>query len=239
MDKCRGKKPNEKFHNLFFIDPHGYKSYSSKNLQRVLNLKDTDCLIFIPTNHIYRFSKKEDSPAQNFAIKLGISKESLLKITTSNQFSEQIKEILKQKSNTNFVYSYKLTNQKASNSSYHLFFITKNIVGARKYLESSEKIKEQTAEKQGLFFKLEDYEKDANSFSIYKVIKKFLKTPKTNKELYKKGIEEGILPKKLRKILKDFEKQGYLNIHELTCKKRGIGAFYLNMKEDIIKVYYE
>lgn len=122
----------------------------------------------------------------------------------------QFREISK----SNFVYSYKIQNKQ---NFYHLFFITKNILGAEKFLAAKNKVK-QKLENQLDLFDIEDKEQK---------IKDYLKDFKSNIEIYQWCIEKGILPSEINKsILAKLEKENVLEIK--SPHKRTKGSFYIN-----------
>lgn len=231
-------KKAEKIHSLFFIDPHGYTQCSTDKLKRLFNLSNAEYLMFIPTNHIYRFihprkgdaaasykSTKEE-PAVRFVLDLGVEEDSLKDIKTPNDFVAILKNALKKFADTKYVYSYKVQNKEKSGSFYHLFFITKHIKGAEKFLEAKEKVKSELKNQLSLF-----NEKELN---LEDLLKPFLKKEKTNKEVFIFGIKEGFLKKEINPVLRKWEESECLEINAEF--KRRKGAFYLSDKPE--KLFY-
>ena len=223
------KDNNKKSHNLFFIDPYGYTQYSQRNLNDLLNLNNSDYLIFMPTNHIYRFHKKEDNPARKFVLDLGITDNILKGTKNINSFVKQLTNILKEKANTEYGYSHKIVNKDATNSVFHLFFITKHLRGAEKFLEGIDKIK-------GKFIKQLDFFPLSES-EIKVILKEFLAQEKTNHDLYDEIIKRGYLAKQVTPVLKELESAGTLEINADFHRKKG--AFYLKEKIKTIRIGYK
>lgn len=218
---------NRNLHNLFFIDPYGYTQYSQENLIDLLNLNNSDYLIFIPTISIYRFKNTEDNPARKFVLDLGIQESVLNDIKNVESFAEKLKKELKEKAQVEFAYQYRLKNKEVPYSIFHLFFITKHIKGAQKFLEAKNKI----IEKQGqlIFLSLEESE-------IESKLQKILSKEIDNHELFKEIIKMGYLPKEVTLILKKWEDEGELRIRAEFKRKKG--SYYLtnNEKTVFIKV---
>ncbi len=217
------KNKNYKIHNFFFIDPHGYTQYSTSTLKELLNLKSSEYLIFIPTNHIYRFLKalNENNPAAQFVHNLEMKKKDF---KDANSFVKELEKILKKITNSHFVYSYKIENKEAKSNFYHLLFITKHIIGAEKFLEAINKVKRELLTQLSLF---DDLDKENE-------VKTYLKDWRNNKEIYEWGIRIGLLPKEINPILKDLENKDKLEIG--ADKKRRKGSFYLKSNEIKINV---
>ena len=204
-----------KFLNFFFIDPHGYTEYSTETLKKLLNLKKSEYLIFIPTNHIYRFAKalSEGNPAAKFVRDLGIENKDF---DNANNFVKELENKFKELAQSDFVYSYKIENKEAPNSFHHLFFITKHIRGAEKFLQTKNKIKE------ALPHLFENLDKE-------NAIKEYIQDWRSNHEIYEWGIKNALLPKEINPILRALEKENILVV-QCDNPKRRKGFFYLNEK---------
>lgn len=219
-------------HNLFFIDPHGYTQVSIENLKRLFSTRNCDFLIFIPIYHIYRFLRKEEEseqlkPIANFLLDLGIHETSAIKAATVDTFADLVVEALQAIAGTKWVYKQMIENR-SYNSKYCLFFITRNILGAEKFLEAQSELERS--------FKVTENETQA-SFDFVadidkKSIRNFIKdsTPSDNISLYERGIESGILPKDIRQELKKLEETNRIEVVELPTKKRNKRGFYLDYK---------
>ena len=214
---------NRDIHNLFFIDPYGYTQYSQENLINLLNLNNSDYLIFVPTSSIYRFKNTEDNPARKFVLDLGIQESVLNDIKNVESFAEKLKKKLKEKAQAEFAYQYRLKNKEVRYSIFHLFFITKHIRGAQKFLEAKNKIIEK--QDQLIFLSLEENE-------IESKLQKILSKEIDNHELFKEIIKMGYLPKEVKPILKKWEDEGELRIRAEFKRKKG--SYYLTNSEKTV-----
>lgn len=201
---------------LFFIDPFGYTQISTQNLRRVFSVQNSEVLIFVPTNHIYRFRAGPDKVVAKFLTACGVAREGM-EARDIHEFNSAIKKAFQEMADSGFVYSRAIQNQSASNSSYCLFFITHHIAGARKFLEAVDKIGKET---KTLF--------DLDYAGREKMIADRLAEWRDNTDLCNWGIIQGILPKDIRPILMQWEKANRIEINSKPDRKKG--AFYLDDK---------
>ncbi|MGA7577427.1 MAG: three-Cys-motif partner protein TcmP [Desulfobaccales bacterium] len=215
-------------HNLFFIDPHGYTQVSIDNLKRLFSMEKSDFLIFVPIYHIYRFRPKEvdvsqTKPVADFLKALGINDDDITSADDVEKFANLIVESLRNISGTQWVYKQIIENR-SYNSQYCLFFITKNILGAEKFLEAQHKLEKEIKanEAQASF----DFVSDLYRKSILHYIE--YGKPYDNVGLYEIGIKSGLLPRDIKKELTKLENDGEIEIIELPTKKRKRKGFYIN-----------
>ena len=138
-------KPIAGSHNLFFIDPHGYTQVAISNLRRLFSTSGCEFLIFMPISHIYRFLRKEEdgeqlSPIANFLHDLNINDTDAVKAYDVDKFADLVVTALRNISGAEWVYKQMLVNRAGSNR-YCLFFITRNILGAEKFLEAQSELR--------------------------------------------------------------------------------------------------
>lgn len=230
-------KPAQKGHNLFFIDPHGYTQVSIENLKKLFSTQGCDFLVFIPTYHIYRFLRKEETaeqlvPIENFLSDLGIKNKDAVRVSSSEEFSDLIVGALKAISNSDYVYKQTIENP-TCNSTYCLFFISQHPRGAEKFLEAQKKLKKEIDAKQvqPSFSFIEE----SDTPSLFKAMNPSSKYD--NCDLYRLGIRLGLLPEKVRKQLAQLEKGQKICVECFPDKKRNKGGFYIGYdKEKIIYV---
>ncbi len=227
IDKVTSVLKNQQYiHNLFFIDPYGYTQYSQENLNNLFSLKKSEYFIFIPITHIYRFKDAAKNPARKFLLDLGMKEENLNDQSNLHDLYNDLTSTLGCKAATQYVYYYELKNTSAPNSIHLLLFITKNIIGAEKFLENVERIKVES-EKQGLLFDLKE--------ELKEFLSRLLQNSVTNHKIHEEGIKAGFLPKKINPLLKEWEKADKLEISEMP-EKRKKGAFYLRDRKKTITI---
>lgn len=211
-------------HSLFFIDPFGYTQISKSTYDNYLfNSKNADVLIFIPIYHIYRFIKRDTeeqlAPIAKFLNDFNIPETESQKVYNYGDFAELIKESLQKTAKTQFV-NYKLINNESSNSHYALFFVTKHILGAEKFIEAMQKVDQQP----DLLYKLIATNDEIDFVAGLKKCGKKI----NNKQLYAAGISYNLLPKDINKALSQLEQEGKITVSELPGQKRIRKAFYVN-----------
>jgi three-Cys-motif partner protein len=217
-------------HNLFFVDPHGYTQISIDNLKRLFSTERSDFLIFIPIYHIYRFLRTGEDSEQltsiaNFLRDLNIGEKEAKNAVDLEAFAELVIDALRSISDTEWIYKEMIKN-KQFNSQHCLIYITRNILGAQKFLEAQYQLKEQTkaSQAQTEFAFLEDL--DARSILPFIECGK----PYDNVQLYEIGIKAGLLPKQLNKELKRLEENGKLVVTPCEGQNRKGKAYYIDYK---------
>lgn len=212
-------------HKLYFIDPFGYTQISKSTYDAYLfNSGNSDVLIFIPIYHIYRFLKrgaedKQLTPIAKFLNDLDISEENAKSVSNYKEFAELVKENLKKIAKTRFVY-YKLIDNESSNSHYALFFVTKHILGAEKFIEAIRKFDQQP----NLFYRFIATNDELQFVDMIKNCERSL----TNRHLYFEGIMHGLLSADIKKILTQLECEGKIIVSALHGQKRVGKAFYVS-----------
>ena len=227
-------------HSFMFIDPFGYTQINKDTYNLLFSQNNIDVLIFIPTYFIYRFLKGEETdskykPIAEFLNDFNINKENAIKAKNDVMFAQEIVNSIKKKINSKFVYKRQIKNENNVNS-YHLFFITKHVRGAEKFLDAIWRIEKDNKD---LFTTL-GVISDLDTI-LEKEIKK--KGVLNNCELYELGIELGFRVPKQQEILRQLEKDKKISIYELTGKKRRQNSFYIgfdyfNKNNKIIEIKY-
>lgn len=211
-------------HSFMFIDPFGYTQISKDTYNLLFSQDNIDILIFIPTYFIYRFLKGEEKdpkykPIAEFLNDFNINKEIAVKAKNDSMFAEEIVNSIKKIINFDFVYKRQIKNENNVNS-YHLFFITKHIKGANKFLDA--------------IYRIEKDNKDLFSSSgaisdLETIFENEIKQKGSldNCELYKLGIKLGFCAPQQQKILRELEKENKIVVKEVTDKKRRQNSFYI------------
>lgn len=212
-------------HSFIFIDPFGYTQISKDTYDLLFAQSNIDVLIFIPTYFIYRFLKGEETdskykPIAEFLNDFNISKENAIKSKNDTMFAEEIVNSIKEKINSDFVYKRQIKNENNINS-YHLFFITKHIKGADKFLDAIYRIEKDNKD----LFSSSGAISDLDAIFEDEIKKK---GSLDNCELYKLGIKLGFCSPRQQKILRQLEQDNKILICELTEKKRRQNSFYVN-----------
>lgn len=207
-------------HQLFFIDPFGYTQIHGSTYNRLFCAERTDILIFIPVYHIYRFLRKEIDdeqlkPIGEFLTIFGINENSVKGVHNWQEFAEHIRGGIKKVANTEYVYKKEIRHE-TQNSGYCLFFLTKHIYGAEKFLEVLDGIEKKTP---NLFQNMVDDQDD-------ELIKAILSRSKwSNDGIYQMGIKLGFSKHSINLVLKQLEQDKRIVIREIQQRNRG--SFYI------------
>jgi three-Cys-motif partner protein len=241
-------------HHLFFIDPHGYTQVSTENLKRLFSTQHCDFLIFIPISHIYRFlkpsgsshnriesqhsyledfeidSKKRKTASDNlthpylkFLNGLGIDNVTAQSSNNEDHLARLITSALKLLSE-GYAY-YQMLENDNRNCKYALFFISKNILGAEKFLEAQETLKSKQAK---VNYPLFQFLPPANPASILPHLS--VGEAYDNVKLYELGINAGILPAQLNAELRTLESNQRIFVQEIPGQQRQSRGYYINNK---------
>jgi len=211
-------------HRFFFIDPWGYTQLKGKTYQEIFKAENLDLLIFIPIHSIYRFLRKEKNsnqlkPIADFLRDIGIDEKDAEGFSELIDFIEEIKCAFYKKVGSKYVY-YKILKNEKINDKHTLFFISKHILGAEKFLEVLDKFEE----------------KDLFKFAVSDLEGPFIEDIRdnrelTNCELYKCGILNGLLPKRVKIVLEKLETDKKITVvPEDSCKKHIRRYFYIGYK---------
>jgi three-Cys-motif partner protein len=216
------------YHKFYFIDPYGYSQIKIEDIQKLLQLKKTELLFFIPISHIYRFRKATDlNPSiSQFIDSYQINTNN---INTENDLIDNIEESFKKIFSTNpyYICSYPLT-KKTSSNKYSLFFISQHILGAEKFLELCYKIR-----KDGDLFGTNPLFEEKNINKLYQFIKS--ERAINNIHLYEYLIKNSCLPKHFTEAIKE---KRLKNI-KISNNNKNYNINYKNYKDKKVKTLFE
>ena len=247
--------------NLVFIDPYGYKDIKKELLIDLMKNGYTEVILFLPISHMQRFTnaaiQDEDSiiqyeplrkfvnsffPNTNHPIRQGTVK--------AREYIRYVADALKF-GNKYFATSYFIERDKANY--FALFFISSNIFGFEKILESKwildEKhgggfmLPESTGNLFAEEFALEAKNDNANRLKM--ILEETLKTPHTNNEIYEIVLRNEFLPKHANELLREMQQSNphFSVINIATGKIARKNSFYLSYQRyketPIVKMYIE
>jgi three-Cys-motif partner protein len=216
-----------------FIDPYGYKDIKASDIKYLLRSKKSEVLLFLPTQFMFRFESKGTPECLVEFIDELVPIEKWPFSETGIDFIETLTDAFRSYFGKDyFVDSFIITRDK--NQFFCLFFFTSHIYGFDKMLEAKWKIDEEDG--RGWSFNSGNnlfsiLEKKANTFKFEQKLIDFLKTERTNGELYEFRVHNGHLATHANEILVKFQTEGRL----LSVKADGTPArkssFYLNYKD--------
>lgn len=213
---------------FIFIDPYGYKEIKADDIKRLLFANNSEVLLFLPTQNMFRFeSKGTPESLQKFISEL-VPIEEWPESETGLNFIETLLDKFREYLGSKyFVDSFIIT--RGTNQYFCLFFFTSHIRGFEKMLESKWEIDEEQGRswKQGMRSDLfADQEKIAKTEKLKSALYDYLDEERTNGDLYEFGLNQGFLPRHVNSILKKFQIDDILKIEKTDGSKIRKGAFY-------------
>lgn len=213
--------------SFIFIDPYGYKEISASEIKSLLENKNSEVLLFLPTQFMYRFDT-HGTPQALVDFIHEIVDFKLWEPTTSVwTFIEQLKDGFRNFLGKDyFVDTFAI--EKDQSTVFSLFFFSSHIRGFEKMLEAKwdldkEKGKGWSYEKTiGLFASLEINVLEEKLLNFIETGKRY------NSDIYEFTLRSGFLPKHATEIFKHLQKQNKLFILSDQTDKVRKGAFYLN-----------
>lgn len=211
---------------FIFIDPYGYKEIRPGAIKELMAGGNTEVLLFLPTQHMFRFSQKGTPVAlsdfleelrygRGFPAGMGVT-----------DYLDYIKDGFRLLMPDCYVDSF--TIRKDAQTAFCLFFFTSHIYGAEKMLETKWKLDND----QGKGWSYQDEGIAGGLFDLpqtnplEKLIEASLASgAKTNEALYESTIHAGFLPTHTTQILTSMQKQGRIHVIPENTRK---GAFFLN-----------
>lgn len=220
---------------LFFIDPYGYKNIKPRHVKKLLSLKTTEAILFLPASHMYRFANRclkspfcGSEPLYDFLIELFSN--SVPSFNSATDFIERCKRQFKNYLSHEEVLVDSFSIERNRTNTYCLFFFTSKILGFEKMLEEKWKIDTD----QGKGFKLTNQQMglfDSVNISEYpKMLESYISENNnvTNKDIYYFGLNNGYLPKHSKQVLKRLEDSGRRVTESLDGKP--VKGYYISYK---------
>ncbi len=236
--------------NLVFIDPYGYKDIKKEILLNFMKNGRTEVILFLPISHMLRFTnvamQDDDSitqyePLRNFVYSFFPDENHPIRQNTvkAKDYIQYIADALKF-NDMYYATSYYIERDKAN--IFALFFMSSNIFGFEKVLETKWKLDEE----QGGGFRLPEKDQTLNMFAkefaletknenaqrLRTILEKALKTPKTNREIYELVLRSEFLPKHANEVLKELQENNpkFSVLNYNTGEKARKNSFYLSYK---------
>ncbi|RTQ52379.1 three-Cys-motif partner protein TcmP [Hymenobacter gummosus] len=224
---------------LLFIDPWGYKDIRIADLRAALVGGQSEVLLFLPTEMMYRFANKayHDDFSGGEALQQWLKEvfpEQLPRFANVHDFINQLRHRLQNR--LEVPYSSRFTLETAGHNTYSLFFFTSNRRGLEKMLEA-QWMQDPTA---GSGHRLEQ------TFTLFKpgelenypakLVAYLAAAPsRTNEDLLEFGLAEGFLPKHTNEVLRKLQATGRLHVSASDGQNMRKGAFYLNNPDRMVR----
>ncbi len=231
--------------NLLFIDPYGYSKIKREVLEHLLANTHTEIILFLPISFMYRFTNAAVNDTNNIAQYQGLRDfihsffpEETSFASDNMNVHTYINSITSALRFSKDVYTTSYYIERSPSNYFALFFMTKHIYGFEKILE----VKWLLDENKGKGFNIPDptgnlfeevFAKEdelKNSKELEQYLKDFLKTARTNRELYEFVLRKEFLPKHANQILKDLHKKNKISAVLEDGQPTRKGAYYINYK---------
>jgi len=217
-------KKQKKF---IFIDPYGYKNIKPSDIKAILECGDTEVLLFLPTQFMYRFDRKGTPPAlKEFNDELNIIQDERNTISDW-QYIEQLKVRFRELvSERYFVDTF--TIEKDPNTIFCLFFFCNHIRGFEKMIDAKWEI--DTERGKGYSYKGGNLELFSPTYELESKLKKYLEDgQRSNGDIYEFTLRLGFRPKHAKHIFESWQKiPNNFVVVDSKGKVARKGSFYIN-----------
>jgi len=236
--------------NLVFIDPYGYKDIKKELLLNLLANGRTEVILFLPISHMQRFTNAalqdeeeiiQYEPLRQFVFSFFPQKIHPIRMNTVSvmEYIQYLADALKFNDKF-YATSYYIERDKAN--TFALFFMSSNIFGFEKILETKWTLdeehgggfrlpeKDQTINMFAEEFAIETKNENARRLRI--IIETALKTTQTNRDIYELVLRNGFLPKHANEVLKEIQNTNprFTILNYNTGEKVRKNSFYLSHK---------
>lgn len=224
-------RKDQRSKSLFFIDPYGYKDIRPKDIRDILQCGNTEVLLFLPIAHMYRFAETSlrtpfpgSEPLRDFLTELfGNTRPTFRSVY---DFITQLKQGFRAYTNLRSVFVDTFTIERDATNVYCLFFFTSHIRGYEKMLEAKWKVDASRGKGYKLNKSLSFFSEIELSGYTEKLFQYIRNCPyRTNREIYRFGLENGFLPKHTNKILRTWKKRKDFKVFSLDDKP--VKGFYI------------
>jgi three-Cys-motif partner protein len=215
---------------FIFIDPYGYKEIRISDIKSLLAGRNSEVLLFLPTQFMFRFEEKGTPESLKEFISEILPKEQWPKSDTGVDFIENLMDgFQKALGEEFFVDRFIITRDK--NQFFCLFFFTSHIYGFDRMQDAKWEIDEE--EGRGWQFGgdsnlFDTIEKTANTFIFERKLKEFLSSSRTNSEVYKFTLHQRHKPSHCNEILTKLQNENCLEVLNKDRSKGRRSAFYIN-----------
>lgn len=224
---------------FIFIDPYEYKHIKASQIKSLLAYKNSEVLLWLPTQHMYRFSNSGTPLALKDFIEELVPYTNWKESDSVWHFIEQLK-VAFQRYIGDDLFVDTFTIQKDVSTVFCLFFFSTHIRGFEKMLETKWTIDteqgkgwEYTGNHPTLFH-------DVKTNPLEDKLTEFMKGNfRTNGEIYAFTLRQGFLPRHTNEILKDWESNDRITITRADNTKPRKSSFYVayeHYKQDYNKV---
>lgn len=229
LKKLKGILSSLKKQKAFiFIDPYEYKHIKASDIKELLKTKNSEVLLFLPTQFMYRFHTNGTPEALKDFIEELTEYKNWKETDSVWSFIDQLKTAFRNYLGDNsFVDTF--TIKKDSSTVYCLFFFSPHIKGFEKMLEAKWEIDTEqgkgwnySGNEPSLFF-------DQKINPLEQKLKDFLGLRnRYNGEIYEFTLRLGFLPKHANEVFYNWQANNQIDVLTITDEKVRKRAFYIS-----------
>lgn len=226
---------------FIFIDPYGYKNIKPNDIKAILECSNTEVLLFLPTQFMYRFNRNGTPLAlKEFNEELNI-KQDEWNTQSDWQYIELLKERFRELvGDKYFVDTF--TIEKDSNTIFCLFFFCSHIRGFEKMIDV--KWEMDPLRGKGYSYKGSNLELFSPTHELEEKLKKYIGYKKrSNGDVYEFTLRHSFRPKHATDIFKVWQKQNpNFKVIDSKGEEARKNSFYVNYddyKNNYSKVHFK
>jgi three-Cys-motif partner protein len=246
VKEVNGKGQNER--NLVFIDPYGYKDIRAVTLNSIMQNGITEIILFLPVSFLYRFAdtalteteKIQYEHLRNFIFTFFPETHPFWGADSGNiqQFIRHLRDALSFDERY-FSASYYI--QRDAANYFAIFFISSNILGLEKFLETRWQLDLGKGEgfklpdPQGNLFarQEQDFDKEDSINQFAEMLEQYMREKtRDNKQVYEFSLRKGFLPKHSNEILRQWLHVGKMTVWDIATKsKASVRTFFIKYED--------
>lgn len=210
-----------------FIDPYEYKHIKASQIKSLMENENTEVLLWLPTQFMYRFATNGTPEALKDFIEELVPNFNECQPNNVWGFVEQLtKGFQTFLGDRYFVDTF--TIKKDLNTLFCLFFFTSHIKGFEKMLEAKWKIDTEQGKGWNYSENQQSLFEDFKTNPLEKKIKDYLIEKKRyNGEIYEFTLRQGFLPKHANEIFYNWQKNDKLEVLTISGEKARKKSFYI------------
>lgn len=225
-----------------FIDPYEYKHIKISHIQQLMANNNSEVLLWLPTQFMYRFESNGTPTALKDFIEELVPYDKWDSSDSIWIFVEQLKQAFQNAMGSGYFVDH-FTIQKDNNTVFCLFFFTSHIRGFEKMLESKWKIDTE----QGMGWNYNSGQQNLFSDQKTNILEEKLisfmnGSHRVNGEIYEFTLRQGFLPKHTNEILYNWQqlKRVVVLLFDGTeARKKSFYISYPNYKNNYSKVTFK
>lgn len=214
---------------FIFIDPYGYKSIKAGDIKNLLSKDNSEVLLFLPTQFMYRFRANGTPEAlKDFMEELSIEFKDWRKESASEwDYIEQLKNGFRKYLSRYFVDTF--TIQKDPSTIFCLFFFSSHIRGFEKMLEAKWEIDNEQGKGWNYSGNQPTLFSEHKTLPIEEKLRKYVTDANpTNGEIYEFTLRSGFLPTHATEIFVNWQRNGTLEVFSPIGSKTRNRSFYIS-----------